>query len=159
MVFQIGGDPVYGRWFDSEKCYVFGAPNSGSFQFALAAVGIVGGKAAIDIAQHTVQVGDAPPPGPPGPDPGPRPAPLPPGRFNLASQSRDWAALVQLAASDRVRTAQRSPAVSTRWPAKSPPAGWQPLPMPSRKRRRATKPPSALRRPPGHPGQRNGRRH
>jgi hypothetical protein len=100
---------------DDGKRVVFATGTSGRFTFVLVAAGADGqGKPLVSLARHAVVVGDAPTPGPnpppgpgpptpPGPQPGP--PPLPPGRFNLATQSRDWASLVQLDAAARKSSA------------------------------------------------------
>jgi hypothetical protein len=87
---------------DGGRRLVFATGTPGKYTFILVTA-LAGGDAnpRVALARHVVVVGDDPtPPVPPGPDP------LPPGRFNLAAQARDWTTLVKLPAVDRRRTAE-----------------------------------------------------
>lgn len=95
---------------DEGKRVVFATGTAGRYTFVLVAANAdAQGKPAVALAKHSLVVGGQPPgpdPNPPGPNPNPDPpAPLPPGRFDLARQARDWAASVMLPNADRVRTA------------------------------------------------------
>jgi hypothetical protein len=106
-------DSDWRKWPDGRKILgTFRRP--GKYEIGLVSIAAQGGQYSTATTSHVVTI-DAPGPEPPGPQPGPGPGPgpgpeptppLPPGRFNLAAQARDWAALVKLPAADRVRTAQ-----------------------------------------------------
>ncbi len=92
---------------DDGKRMVFATASAGRYTFVL----VTGqtnetGQPAIAIARHTITIGDGPsPPTPPAPDP------LPPGRFNLATQARNWTQSLSLSSAARRRTAQLVAAV------------------------------------------------
>lgn len=95
---------------DDGQRLVFATGSTGRYTFVLVAANAdESGKPAVALAKHVVTIGADPGPGPnPDPNPpGPEPPdpPLPPGRFDLARQARDWTASVTLAASERRHTA------------------------------------------------------
>lgn len=88
---------------------VFASGSAGRYTFVLvAATADDPKKPLIDIARHTLTIGEPPNPGPGPNPPGPNPEPLPPGRFGLAAWSRDTASttLTALTATQRVESAK-----------------------------------------------------
>lgn len=87
---------------------VFASGSAGRYTFVLvAATADDPEKPLIDIARHTVTVGQPPNPGPEPTPPGPNPEPLPPGRFGLATWARDsvGASLAAMNAAQRSQSA------------------------------------------------------
>jgi hypothetical protein len=93
---------------DNGRKVVFATGTAGRYTFVLVAANAqADGKPQVAVARHVLTVGDPQPnPIPPNPNPpGPQPDPLPPGKYGLASFTRDAAAGVPLSATERVRTA------------------------------------------------------
>lgn len=87
---------------------VFATSAAGRYTFVLVAADATSnGQPRVALAKHLLTIGQAPGPDPPAPGPSPGPDPLPPGRFGLATQARDWVAAVNLPVADRLRTAQQ----------------------------------------------------
>ena len=90
---------------DNGRKVVFATGTSGRYTFVLVAANAqADGKPQVAVARHVLTVGEPSPNPTPNP-PGPQPDPLPPGKYGLASFTRDAATGVSLAAVERVRTA------------------------------------------------------
>lgn len=91
---------------DGGQRLVFATGAAGRYTFVLVAANAnEQGQPAVALATHVLTIGSGPDPNP-GPDPPAPNPPLPPGRFDLARQARDWITQVKLSAADRARTAR-----------------------------------------------------